>query len=268
MSITPPPSPGQSRPRINIIRNIIRTARQPQSCLFCNSNRHTIAVCNCDGLRIFIDYTDNLKYSFIMTLINGHDTLNNILNEFANIINNWSENQIRTYCSKVMKVSSMHVISTDNCKLLIVGDFKLCAERILNNPDRTNATIERHLRLIPDDNIILFNMYRTNEDNIIQQPIGQIPTSTSHIRFVKTPHTEQCCKECPVCYDNVEISQQITFNCDHIMCGQCVGQLVKYSSNNDVICPLCRSCINTMNYNATECLYNNNITSNISITIS
>lgn len=254
--ITYSPIPPISPPRINLIREMIRLRRPPHTnCLFCNSQHHTIDVCNCNELRIFLNYNYNLKYNFIISLINNYTTLNVILDDFKDIVGNWTESQVRSYCSKVIRLSSRHLISTDDCKLLIVDHFRLSAERILNNPYRTNDVIERHLGIIYDDNVLLFNTYQV--PLMIQPlPIGPIPTPTSHIRFIQNPHSALCYKECPVCYDNITPTQQITFNCSHIMCGPCVGQLVKHSPTNDIICPLCRTCISIMKYNTIECLYN------------
>lgn len=251
--LTPPTSPQRSPPRINIIRDIIRTSRQTQHCLFCNSIQHTIDVCNCDELIVFLNYNNNLKYGFILSLLDGNTTLNNVIDEFNSIVENWTESQIRAYCSKLMRLSSRNHLSIDDCKILIVDEFALYAQNTLNNLHITNDLIERQLGLIPNDNIILFNMYQENE--IIQPlPIEETPTTTPHIIYVQNPHIETISKDCPVCYECIEPKEQITFNCSHMMCGGCVGQMVTYSSNNNLNCPLCRTLISTINYISKECL--------------
>jgi hypothetical protein len=74
----------------------------------------------------------------------------------------------------------------------------------------------------------------------------------ANIKIISTPRNcNKPKKDCPICYDEVNASEQIQTNCNHVYCAGCIeGFLEKETQKTEdtlcVSCPMCRSEITSL----------------------
>jgi len=74
----------------------------------------------------------------------------------------------------------------------------------------------------------------------------------ANIKIISTPRNcNKTKKECPICYDEVNASEQIQTNCNHVYCAGCIEgflekEIQKTEDTPCVSCPMCRSEITTL----------------------
>lgn len=52
--------------------------------------------------------------------------------------------------------------------------------------------------------------------------------------------------ECSVCYDEIQSEKMVRLNCNHEFCGDCISTHIKKTKSENVMCPMCRTDINTV----------------------
>lgn len=300
---TPPSTPSRNRSaatlqprnvsRSDTIRNIIRRGRTIEThCEYCNEDTHTISMCNCPELATFVELVQTQIEEHIMSIDGSFITVNDVVEAFKMDVNTWTTRNIKAYCVRALNIPT-HYRSIDDCKNLIVGDFKFNVEHsinvgLLNSPLIVTSPIPMpsfidYYAADAIANNLSFAMLH-NEMTQIDADHNLRPEFIAHngsmveedripdnlIVLEKNPEnendSEEECKDkdCPVCFNQINHCDQVVFNCSHHLCGECVTNIARHSTSNCISCPLCRANVHTIKYNSIDCAnkireYKNNI---------
>jgi hypothetical protein len=236
----------------------LRKKKQP-SCSFCKNIGHNVSKCDDSRLSNFKSYLFYIKNEILLNdpneIVEGDEQLNNILNKIHKItkmeeflyefIEQSKENIkiIKTFACRFCSCRLRSRIQVSINKIIVFLfelNYGIILTHVLNNysySEESPSRISTVLYSIINNHYFYNELSNNNNNRESEQKNSEVISEIEFELYDSTDKKDENI-DCPICYNEFEIKDCLTFNCKHNFCSDCSIQLFK---NKHINCPSCRS---------------------------
>ena len=224
--------------------------KNPPKCAYCHHIGHNINNCKDPSIEI-LDQTILEKFIFITVLFRtliSHYDISLCVKELLNLLS-YDELKILIYKKNLKKltindekntyVHYLRVNYQDKVYSYSKNQLKQKLNEISDENYQTYGDEYLKTELISDsfqlEELLLNRMYEFRPPQRKFDIKTQPQTSTQN-------HTQNQRHDCPICLDEITLTNQIITNCNHTFCNDCIQKYFKSlnSNNNPPVCAYCR----------------------------
>lgn len=197
-------------------------------CQFCNNHGHTLNNCRNPELQE-MDIRFHLEKEKIINDNNIHFThhKSQLFFKIKEIVEPYGDyNKTRAYA--ILKCRYRSLPNSDT-----INDVIHCITNYIYDND---FSIQQDFIPFNDDDATQYLM----EDNQVTIANSNLKQS-SHIDILLCKEIPSNLLECPICYENKEIIENVSLDCNHSFCKECMLNIFKmHKTNQELSCALCR----------------------------
>lgn len=200
-------------------------------CPFCNNHGHTLNNCRNQELQD-MDIAFHLEKEKIITNTQIHFTHHK--NELYFAIKtlgeqkNWCYDKIRAYA--ILRCRYRPIVLRDT-----INEAIHCIASYIYDHDFTRELTTDFMPFNDND----ATQYLIDEENQITIPNSKLNHHYIDISLCKEDSIHSF--ECPICYENKEMIENVSLDCNHSFCKECMLHIFKmHKTNQELSCALCR----------------------------
>ena len=231
-------------PRVNILRNIVRTRR----CSFCRSLNHNILRCDDERLENFKNlclYQKNLfQQAENQTLLFKSWLFDYYLE------NPESEAIVKAFSVRYCSANTRNTINQTVNHIIdyFYGLYHDLPDLITLENNETNDFIpfpnifEENINNEDNFDIIAIVDYLSSQ-NFFENTENYLNNIEIEVNTENIQNTENISNDCNICYESFDNSQFVSLKCNHEFCKECIKSIFKNSYCNIPKCAFCRCTI-------------------------